>query len=179
MVTRSSGDREGLVRLVRAPDGQVFVDYRGKLPGRGAWVSPTRAAFEKLEQHPKILVRPLRGSVITTGLLAQARAANAKALRNALSLCARAGLLKGGKDGVRNAIASGRTRAVLLASDCSPRLAQDLTQRRGDTLIYTVPLDRDALGHQIGKGPRAALAVLTGKPSKVLLRELARCEGLG
>lgn len=164
---------------MRAPDGQVFVDYRGKLPGRGAWVTPSRAAFEKLEQHPRILVRPLRGPVVTTGLLDQARAANAKALRNALSLCARAGLLTGGKDGVRKAIASGRTRAVLLADDCSPRLAEDLAKRVGQTPIYTLPLDRAALGHQIGKGPRAALAVLTGKPSKVLLRELARCEGLG
>jgi predicted RNA-binding protein YlxR (DUF448 family) len=35
-----------MVRFVVGPDGQVFADVMGKLPGRGMWVSADRSALE-------------------------------------------------------------------------------------------------------------------------------------
>ncbi|MED5370437.1 MAG: DUF448 domain-containing protein [Myxococcota bacterium] len=177
-MTRSVEDRRGLVRLVRAPDGRVFCDYRGRLKGRGAWVTPTTDALERLQKSPGILFRPLNGRCDTTGLLEQVRLANAKAVEDLLSIAARAGLLQGGKDGVRGAISSGKARGVLLASDASPRLVEDLRRRAGELPVAQLPMDREALGQRIGKGPRAALAVLAGKPASALLLELRRYEGL-
>ena len=32
--------KKELIRVVRSPEGQVSLDFRGKLPGRGAYVCP-------------------------------------------------------------------------------------------------------------------------------------------
>jgi predicted RNA-binding protein YlxR (DUF448 family) len=39
--------RERLMRFVVGPDAQIVPDLAGKLPGRGLWLTPTRAALEK------------------------------------------------------------------------------------------------------------------------------------
>lgn len=39
--------RERLMRFVVGPDGEIVPDLAGKLPGRGLWLTPTRAALEK------------------------------------------------------------------------------------------------------------------------------------
>jgi predicted RNA-binding protein YlxR (DUF448 family) len=39
--------RDALVRLVRAADGTVTVDARGRMPGRGAWVCADAACVER------------------------------------------------------------------------------------------------------------------------------------
>ena len=71
VATRDKADQSELIRLVLGPDGRVVVDYRGRLPGRGAWVTPSRAALEKLQQRPKVLSKVLRGAAIANDLLDQ------------------------------------------------------------------------------------------------------------
>ena len=36
-----------LIRVVRAPDGSVSLDFRGKAPGRGAYICPDMACLKK------------------------------------------------------------------------------------------------------------------------------------
>lgn len=163
-----------MVRLVISPEGDLLVDYRGKLPGRGAWVEPSRQAVEQIERKPGLLRRSLRAQPDTKGLLAKVQAANRKAVLDALSLCQRAGALRGGKEGVRGAISSGSALALVLASDTSPRLAVDLRSRAKELPVAVLDLDTSELGNRVGKGPRAALAVLASKPGKHLVRELRR-----
>ena len=178
VATREKLPQADLVRLVLDPEGVLQVDYRARLGGRGAWVVPERAAVEAVEAKPALLGRSLRRrDADTRGLLDRVRAANTRAVLDALSLCARAGALVGGKDGVRSAIAGGAL-AVVLAEDASPRLAEDLRRRAAAALVVQVPLDRDALGVQVGKGPRAALAVRRSKPGRSLVRELHRMAAL-
>lgn len=43
----SKGDKKGLVRIVRRPDGTVSLDKSGREPGRGAYVCADRACFAK------------------------------------------------------------------------------------------------------------------------------------
>ena len=42
LVTRETKPPEGLLRFVRAPDGSVVPDVKGKLPGGGVWVTCPR-----------------------------------------------------------------------------------------------------------------------------------------
>lgn len=150
------------------------MDYRGKLPGRGAWVEPSRQAVEELERKPGLLRRSLRAHADTKGLLAKVQAANRKAVLDAVSLCQRAGVLRGGKEGVRGALASGSALALVLASDASPRLVTDLRSRAKELPVVALDLDTSELGNRVGKGPRAALAVLASKPGRHLVCELRR-----
>jgi predicted RNA-binding protein YlxR (DUF448 family)/ribosomal protein L7Ae-like RNA K-turn-binding protein len=178
VVTRERHPQDELVRLVLAPDGSLAVDYRARLPGRGAWVLPRRETIEKLQKHPGMLTRHLGPNLDASGLLERVRAANLAATLDALTLAMRAGVLVGGKDGVRGAISSDKALAVVLASDCSPRLAEDLRRRAEPKLVVELPLGSNDLGARIGKGARASLAVLRSKPGRKLLRELHRIDSL-
>lgn len=44
---RQPGTKRELVRIVRTPDGAVAVDPTGRAPGRGAYLHPARACWEK------------------------------------------------------------------------------------------------------------------------------------
>ena len=46
MACRQVGQKRGLVRLVRTPEGEVVVDITGKKAGRGAYLCMTRQCWE-------------------------------------------------------------------------------------------------------------------------------------
>ena len=39
--------KKDLIRVVRSPEGELSLDFRGKLPGRGAYVCPSPACLAK------------------------------------------------------------------------------------------------------------------------------------
>ena len=39
--------KKDLIRVVRSPEGELSLDFRGKLPGRGAYVCPASACLAK------------------------------------------------------------------------------------------------------------------------------------
>lgn len=43
---RAKVPKRDLVRIVRGPDGTVTVDWRGKAPGRGAYIGPSRECLQ-------------------------------------------------------------------------------------------------------------------------------------
>lgn len=47
IVTRQTGDKRGLIRIVRTPEGRVVVDPTGKKNGRGAYLTADRAVWEQ------------------------------------------------------------------------------------------------------------------------------------
>ena len=44
---REHKQKNELIRVVRSPEGAVSLDFRGKLPGRGAYVCPDPACLAK------------------------------------------------------------------------------------------------------------------------------------
>lgn len=49
---RRTDSKRELVRIVRRPDGEIAIDARGKMPGRGAYLCATRTCwFRALEQR--------------------------------------------------------------------------------------------------------------------------------
>ena len=47
MGCRERKEKRELIRVVRAPDGSVSRDFRGKAPGRGAYICPDMACLKK------------------------------------------------------------------------------------------------------------------------------------
>lgn len=47
---REMKPKKELIRVVRSPEGQVSLDFRGKLPGRGAYVCPNPACLAKTKK---------------------------------------------------------------------------------------------------------------------------------
>jgi len=44
---REMKDKKALIRVVRSPEGVVSLDFKGKMPGRGAYVCPDPACLKK------------------------------------------------------------------------------------------------------------------------------------
>lgn len=44
---REMKPKKELIRVVRSPEGAVSLDFRGKLPGRGAYVCPEEACLAR------------------------------------------------------------------------------------------------------------------------------------
>ena len=47
---REMKPKRELIRVVRSPEGGVSLDFRGKLPGRGAYVCPSQACLAKAKK---------------------------------------------------------------------------------------------------------------------------------
>ena len=47
MGCRERKEKREMIRVVRAPDGTVSLDFRGKAPGRGAYICPDMACLKK------------------------------------------------------------------------------------------------------------------------------------
>ena len=182
---REEGDRADLLRLVAAPSGEVVVDLRARLPGRGAWVHPERKCVELVAVRGGMLSKALGVSVVSKELVATVRGAVQASALDALSVAAKAGALVGGFDVLEASLRRGEVIEVVLASDASERTVSSLqtvsAPRDGvvDQVPFTViALDREALGARVGRGSRAALGVLRSKACTPLRTQLRRLRAL-
>lgn len=62
IVTRTTGDNAALIRFVAGPDLSVVPDLKHKLPGRGCWVTATRAHVD-MAVKKKLFRRGLKAEV--------------------------------------------------------------------------------------------------------------------
>ena len=47
---REMKDKKALIRVVRSPEGEISLDFKGKKPGRGAYVCPDPACLAKVRK---------------------------------------------------------------------------------------------------------------------------------
>jgi len=47
---REMKNKKDLIRVVRSPEGEISLDFKGKKPGRGAYVCPDPACLRKVEK---------------------------------------------------------------------------------------------------------------------------------
>lgn len=186
---RERTDPDALVRLVLDPDGVAVVDFRGKLPGRGAWVHP--GCLQALEARPGPLGRAFKRPVAAGPWVASYREALARAIRDGLSQAAASGALVGGQDVLTEALTSRQVLEVALASDCAPRTERHLRaaaspgdppaegEASGGVPFTRLDLTAAELGAQVGRGPRAAVGVRSSRAASHLRRQLHRLRCLG
>ncbi len=176
---RQKGDDDSLIRLVVSPDGDVVVDLRGRLPGRGAWLHLTDECLSRVTKRPDSLRRPLRAPVSSDGLREQVIDVIGRAAMDGLSLASAAGALVGGHDALERELTCHRIAAVVVAEDASERTIASLKEAADPDVSFVVlPLGRDALGHKVGRGPRAALGVTSSRSASHLRQQLRRLRQL-
>ena len=130
IVTRESGPAEGLIRFVAAPDGSVVPDLKRSLPGRGCWVTATRAHIDEAVKK-QIFKRALKDDVTASPELgALVDQLLVKRALGSLSLSRKAGQLTTGSAKVDAAIRSGEATIVLHSTDAAADGIRKLTQAR-------------------------------------------------
>ncbi|MEL6785276.1 MAG: RNA-binding protein, partial [Pseudomonadota bacterium] len=100
IVTREVKSPDTMIRFVAGPEGQVVPDLKGRLPGRGVWVTRNRALVAKAVEK-RAFARGLQAPVkASDDLPVQVDSLLAKAALGALSMANKAGEVITGADKV-------------------------------------------------------------------------------
>jgi uncharacterized protein len=166
-----------LIRFVVGPENTIVPDVDGRLPGRGLWLRAQRDMIETAAQK-RLFAKAARANVSVAPDLADTVA---ELLRrrclNHLGLAQRAGLVASGAEKVRAQIATGRTAALMEASDGSIAERQKMS-----ALVPGVPVvdvfTSAELGGALGKDMAVHVALRAGRLTEMILEDADRFRGV-
>ncbi|GAB5438652.1 RNA-binding protein [Falsiruegeria mediterranea] len=166
----------GLIRFVVGPDGQVYPDVMGKLPGRGAYVAADRAALIKAVQK-KLFSRSFKMQVtVASDLVDDVERQLARRVIDLLSLARKSGDAVAGYEKVKTMLDREEAQVLLQASDGSGRGKSKLsTPHRGKYIGW---LTADELGMAFGRQTVIHAALASGGLSKRVVEEAQRLRGV-
>jgi hypothetical protein len=147
IVTRTAQPPARMIRFVLSPEGDVVPDLRARLPGRGAWLTATRAAIaEALKRRQFQRAFKTKDAAAAPDLADKVAAGLRADLRQSLALANKAGCVVAGFAKVEAAIGDkAGVAAVIHASDGSAdgrrKLGQALRRRYGDAISRVPVID--------------------------------------
>lgn len=185
IVTRAVREPDELIRFVRDPDGKIVPDLARRLPGRGVWVTCSRAVLETALKTGAF-ARALRRQVSTpTDLPDVVERLLLRRALDALSLANKAGLAVAGFAKVEAVVVSGACAALVHASDAADDGAQKLDRRLravwrsagrdGEPVIIT-SLGSAELSLAMGRSNVVHAALTNGGAASNFLRDAERLE---
>jgi len=119
VATREVRPIADLIRFVVSPNGEVVPDLKGKLPGRGVWVTGTRAALAEAIKR-KALSRGFKRDVrLSDDFPAAIERLLERSALDALAMAGKAGLVATGFTRVEAALAHGGAKALIHAADAA------------------------------------------------------------
>jgi predicted RNA-binding protein YlxR (DUF448 family) len=188
IVTREAKPASELMRFVLGPENQVVPDLRNKLPGRGAWVTPSTAAVAEAVRKRAFSRAFKTEARVSATLVEEIDAALVRDVSGALALANKAGAVVTGFGKVESALGAGSVAALIhareAAEDGRRKLAGALRKREG-ALISSISvfddLPGDDLDVALGRVHVIHAALLAGPGSEGCLarwRRLRRFRGV-
>ena len=176
IVTGEIAPKAGLIRFVVGPDLLVVPDVLGKLPGRGMYVSSTRAALDAARKGQ--FSRAARQQVsVPDGLADEVERQLARRTVDLVAMARKAGLAVCGFEKVKGWLAGGaQVRVLLQASDGSVRGKTKLWTPQGAR--YFGCLTGSELGLAFGRQSVIHGALATGGLSDRVVEEATKLRGL-
>jgi predicted RNA-binding protein YlxR (DUF448 family) len=183
VLTRRKGTKEEFIRLALGPDGTVGPDVRARAPGRGAWISVTRAELDEANAKGKLtaaLQRAFKTPKVTVpGDLGER---TSQALRQAaldrLGMEARASNLINGNDRIETAARAGKVHLLIHAADASEDGRRSLDQAwrvgGGEPQGMLFPEARPILSMALGRENVVHVALTDPAAASRVRRALAR-----
>ena len=185
-LTRQVRPVDELIRFVVAPSGEVAPDLKRKLPGRGLWISASRAALADAVKRGTFSKGFRREVRLSPTFAEDTERLMVAGVVEALAIAAKAGQVVSGFAKVESALRRGEAAALIHASDGAAdgiRKLDSLTGRtaltlsggfQGDFPILTV-LTSAELDLALGRANVIHAALLAGPAGKTFL---SRCHGL-
>ena len=166
----------GLIRFVVGPENKIYPDVLGKLPGRGMYVSATKAALTQAGRGQ--FSRSAKQAVtIPDGLVEEVERQLARHALEMITLARKASRAVCGFEKVKGWLAGGeRVRVLLQASDGSERGKTKLWTPEGAR--YFGCFTSEELGLAFGRGSVIHCALSTGKLSNRVVEEATKLRGL-
>ncbi|SES69860.1 RNA-binding protein [Oceanicella actignis] len=176
IATGESAPREGLIRFVLGPDGQVAPDLAERLPGRGAWVTARRDALEKAVRRGLFSRAFKTRAAAAPDLPERVEALLAARLTELIALCRKAGLAVTGFEKVKARLKKGPVAALIEARDGSEQGRAKLRPLAGKAPIVDCLSSRE-LGLAFGREFVIHAALDEGGLAQSVLRESLRLSG--
>jgi len=183
-VTREVRPIGELIRFVVSPQGEVVADLKRKLPGRGMWLSASRATVAEAvrrNQFSKGFKRQVRAAAT---LAADTEALLVRSATEALAMAAKASQVVAGFGKVETALTQGQAQALIHASDGAPdgirkldAIVQQKCEKFGESQVFPIVnvLTSAELDLALGRSNVIHAALLAGPASKTFL---SRCQTL-
>jgi uncharacterized protein len=171
-----------LIRFVADPEGRIIPDIKGKLPGRGVWITLDRqlvAEAQKKQAFARSLKRQVTADADLPELTDNLLAADA---RQALAFANKAGLITTGFAKVESLINARKPAALISASDAADdgcrKLQQAIMRSCGSAngLPYLRALSGLEMDLALGRENAIHAALLPGSASSALLKKIRRLE---
>lgn len=176
--------KDGMIRFVIAPDGDVVPDLEERLPGRGLWLTADRAAVDKAVAKTLFSKAARRAVRAPADLAERLELLLQRRCLNQIGLARRAGQVLAGYEKVREALKGGRVgRAgpppglLLEAADGSPDQRGKLTALAPALPIIDLFESAD-LAAALGRDHAVHAVLAAGRLADGLTRDAARLKGI-
>ena len=176
LATGEPQPKQGLIRFVMGPDGQVVPDVMGKLPGRGVYVASSREALATAVKK-KLFARGFKAQVqVPEELVQEVERQVVRRLIELISLARKSGDAVSGFERVKDWLAKEEAQVLIQASDGSGRGKSKLSTPYKGKFIGC--LTADELGMAFGRQTAIHAALASGGLSKRVVDEAQRLQGL-
>lgn len=170
---------EELIRFVIDPEGKVVPDLRGRLPGRGVWVT-ARAEMVALAEKKRLFARAFKEEVVVEpGMAGRVENLLEDAALSALSFARKAGEIVAGFAKVETAIARDGVAGIVQAKEAADdgRAKIDAALKRRFGKAGAVPIIRifrsEQLDLALGRSNVIHAALLKGRASENVIERVA------
>jgi predicted RNA-binding protein YlxR (DUF448 family) len=178
---RSEHDKTELIRFVRDPSGQLLVDYRQKLPGRGVYTcikldciiqAVTRGGFARsykqavtVPDHEMLIQEIVRSLKLR--------------ILNLIGMARKAGAIVSGSQSVLQELAKPAASLLLVASDAAEGTADKILNRaKGANIPFFKLFDKQTFGSAVGRDERSHLVLTNKKFARNLILEIDRLKNI-
>lgn len=166
-----------MLRFVIGPDDQVVFDAKGKLPGRGLWLS-ARLDMLKTATDKNLFSKAARARVqVPDNLVDEVARQLRVGCLNRVGLARRAGLLTQGYEKVRAALKANPEGVLLEASD-GAQDGRDKITRLAPNVLVVAHFTAEELGQAIGRDNAVHALVGPGKMAKSILCDARKLAGV-
>jgi predicted RNA-binding protein YlxR (DUF448 family) len=168
-----------VVRIVAGTSGAVL-DYREKLPGRAAYVCPSRTCIEKafsrdaLSRALKLKVKPQSPGEFT----GQLAAVITEKIKSLIAMSAKAGKLAAGYSAVQDSLEKDRVEVILFARDISSGTKEKVVLKGAGHLRSAAVLTRDELGGILNRELVGVVAIEDKGLADAVWKETERLKSL-
>lgn len=171
---------EEMIRFVIGPDG-VVADLRQKLPGRGLWITATRAALSDAVKR-KIFARGFKADVrVPSDLVDATERLLVRSALDALAIAGKAGAVAAGFAKTEGALGREPIAGLIQAQDAGPdgsaKLKSALRRRPdADEIVIIAGFSTAQLDLALGRSNVVHAALLAGTASELFLARFRRLE---
>jgi hypothetical protein len=177
IVTGEVQPKAGLIRFVVGPDARIVPDILEKLPGRGIWVSASRATLATAVKK-KLFARAAKQSVtVPETLIDEVERQLLKRFVEGISLARKAGRAVAGYEKVKAWLMNEEAAILIQALDGSGRGKSKLSSPPGKGTFIGV-LTASELGLAFGREHVIHAALAGGRLTKRVVEDAARLSGL-